>query len=47
MTTGPEVRRIGLGRALKEFEALLAKWHGDDQPVDIDDLDNLPIYTKP
>ena len=43
MTTGPEARQIGLGRALEEFQALLAKWHGDDQPIDIDDLTRLTV----
>lgn len=37
--TGPADRRIGLGWALEEFEALLATWSGaDEQPDDIDDL---------
>jgi hypothetical protein len=46
MTTGPEARRIGLDRALQEFEALLAK-RLDEQPVDFDDLVDLPVYEKP
>ena len=44
--TGPEARRIGLGRALEEFEALLAKWCADDQPVDLDELTRLAVYEK-
>ena len=43
--TGPEPRQIGLGRALEEFEALLAT-RTDDQPVDIDELTHLAVYTK-
>ena len=44
--TGPEARRIGLDRALEEFEQRLANWIVDELPVDIDDLDDLPVYTK-
>ena len=44
--TGPEARQIGLGWALEEFEQLLAPWLVDEQPVDVDDLDALPCYTK-
>ena len=47
MTTGPEVRRIGLDRALEDFEQLLAPWLVDQQPVDVDDLCCLPLYCKP
>ena len=46
MTTGPEARRLGLDRALEEFEQLLANWIVDEQPVDIDDLTHLAVYTK-
>ena len=46
MTTGPEARRLGLVRALEDFEQLLAPWLVDELPVDIDDLDDLPVYTK-
>ena len=42
--TGPEARQLGLGRALQEFEALLATWCVDEQP---DDLDALAVYEKP
>ena len=45
--TGPEARLLGLGRALEEFDQLLATWRSDDEPVDIDDLADLPVYEKP
>ena len=41
--TGPEARQLGLGRALQEFEALLATWCVDEQP---DDLDALAVYGE-
>jgi hypothetical protein len=47
--TGPEARRIGLGWALEEFGAWLAKWSVDDVTDDVDELDDvdgLPVYEK-
>lgn len=40
---GPEARQVGLGRALEELEAILAKWRSDEEP---DDLADLPVYEK-
>ena len=45
MTTGPEVRRIGLDRALEDLADRLVKFD-DELPVDIHDLDGLQTYTK-
>ena len=44
--TGPEDRRLGLGRALEEFEQLLTKWRLDEQPIDFNYLTHLAIYVK-
>lgn len=46
MTTGPQAREIGLARALKEFERLLAPWLDEYRPVDLDDLATLAVYRK-
>ena len=46
---GPEARRIGLGWALEEFGAWLAKWSVDEVTNDVDDLDDvndLAVYIK-
>ena len=45
MTTGgPEARRLGLGWALEEFGAWLAKWRRVDEVTD--DVDDLAVYVK-